>query len=209
MARWPNVPAVYGWLSVNDQGQWRLHPGGNGHTLEANGSYPSGEPIGSEQIQQFINRNYAYDSSGRWFFQNGPQRVFVRIDAAPYIISVWPQGQGVALHTHTGATVSGIDSCIIDDSGRMFLKTDLGPAMIAGRDAPVVFEYLRTAHDQEVTELPTPGQPDQIISLPLQALSHTRKLRFAFRAIHSEALHAILGFVRIPEPDATQERRTR
>ncbi|XOT98625.1 DUF2946 family protein, partial [Alcaligenes pakistanensis] len=35
----------------------------------------------------FFNRNYQADEKGRWFIQNGPQRVYVRLDAAPLIVS--------------------------------------------------------------------------------------------------------------------------
>src|SRR3546814_12269321 len=28
MARWPDVPDVFGWLSLTERGQWRLHPQG-------------------------------------------------------------------------------------------------------------------------------------------------------------------------------------
>ena len=27
--RWPNVPAVYGWLSLTARGEWKLHPLGD------------------------------------------------------------------------------------------------------------------------------------------------------------------------------------
>src|SRR3546814_10640581 len=29
MARWPDVPDVYGWLSLSERGEWRLHPQGD------------------------------------------------------------------------------------------------------------------------------------------------------------------------------------
>src|SRR3546814_3203944 len=100
MARWPNVPDVFGWLSLSERGQWRLHP--QGDALQPAQADPSrqppkagpgpksapgaGEKIGSPAITAFIDRNYTCDAHGRWYFQNGPQRVFVRLDAAPYIL---------------------------------------------------------------------------------------------------------------------------
>ena len=27
--RWPDVPAVYGWLSLTARGEWKLHPLGD------------------------------------------------------------------------------------------------------------------------------------------------------------------------------------
>lgn len=77
LVRWPNVPAVAGWLSLDGRGRWHLHPQGDA----AEGG--PGESITNTQILAFIERNYEHDDQGRWFFQNGPQRVYVRIDAAP------------------------------------------------------------------------------------------------------------------------------
>jgi hypothetical protein len=31
----------------------------------------------------FIQRNYDHDAQGQWFFQNGPQRVYVELEATP------------------------------------------------------------------------------------------------------------------------------
>ena len=77
IARWPDVPAAHGWLSLDARGRWRFHPQG----LSAQGG--PGESITNPQILDFIGRNYAHDDAGRWFFQNGPQRVYLRLDAAP------------------------------------------------------------------------------------------------------------------------------
>ena len=65
IARWPDVPAAHGWLSLDARGRWRFHPQG----LSAQGG--PGESITNPQILDFIGRNYAHDDAGRWFFQNG------------------------------------------------------------------------------------------------------------------------------------------
>ena len=59
LAKWPNVPAVYGWLELDRRGNWLI----------------KGERIGNVALREFIARNYDADERGRWFFQNGPQRV--------------------------------------------------------------------------------------------------------------------------------------
>jgi hypothetical protein len=51
LAKWPDVPAVTGWLSLTARGDWRLR----------------GEPIGNDAIRAFIGRNYASDAQGRWY----------------------------------------------------------------------------------------------------------------------------------------------
>src|SRR5690242_19523336 len=67
IVKWPNVPAVFGWLELDRRGNWRI----------------KGEKIANAALREFIGRNYERDERGRWFFQNGPQRVYVRLACAP------------------------------------------------------------------------------------------------------------------------------
>lgn len=69
MAQWPQLPAVYGWLALDRRGNW---------LLKEPGSERFGR-IGNAAMRDFISRNYAADERGRWFFQNGPQRVYVQL----------------------------------------------------------------------------------------------------------------------------------
>jgi hypothetical protein len=70
LARWPNVPAVYGWLSLDRRGNWRI----------------KGERIANAALRDFIGRNYDCDARGCWFFQNGPQRVYVSLAYTPHVV---------------------------------------------------------------------------------------------------------------------------
>jgi len=135
LAKWPNVPAVYGWLSLDERGRWRIHERG-----DATEGGP-GETITNAQIVAFINRNYAADEQGRWYFQNGPQRVYVRLDVAPYLLRVADTGPGLV--THTGQTVDAVLAWWLDDSGRLYAETDLGAGLIDGRDMASVLASLR------------------------------------------------------------------
>lgn len=164
MSRWPNVPAVFGWLSLSASGQWRLHPQGGGwagarspehqHAAKPPASAapdPVGEAITNPGILAFINRNYAGDDQGRWYFQNGPQRVFVRLDAAPFILRT--AGAGALLQTHTGMAVLQVAAWWLDHEGRLFACTEHGPGLVAGRDTTAVFEALRTSQGQALLEV--------------------------------------------------------
>ncbi len=64
MAKWPNVPAVYGWLALDRRGHWLI----------------KGDRIANTIVADFISRNYEHDEQGRWFLQNGQQRVFISLD---------------------------------------------------------------------------------------------------------------------------------
>ncbi len=134
--RWPNVPAVYGWLSLTARGLWRLHPDGQAHRGGG------GEPITNPQILGFINRNYDSDDQGQWFFQNGPQRVYVRLDGAPWI-ALADDSQGL-ITTHTGRAIEEVSQLWVDSFGQLFLQTEHGCALMLDRDLPRFIEGWST-----------------------------------------------------------------
>ncbi len=123
MAKWPNVPAVYGWLELTARGEWRIR----------------GEPIDNASIREFIARNYAHDDQGNWFFQNGPQRVFVSLEATPLVYRLDESGR---LQAHTGMHPRELRGVFADPEGRLLLVTELGPGLIDSRDAPGFAERL-------------------------------------------------------------------
>ncbi|WP_313387495.1 DUF2946 family protein [Achromobacter aegrifaciens] len=137
LARWPDVPAVYGWLSLDARGRWRLHPQGQ----SAEGG--PGESITNTQILEFINRNYEHDEAGRWFFQNGPQRVFLRLDAAPYVLRLSDDSR--RLLTHTNVAVDSVDTWKLDDAGQLYAMTPLGAGIVLDRDLQPLLEKMATA----------------------------------------------------------------
>jgi len=143
--RWPNVPAVYGWLSLTARGEWKLHPLGD---AQAAGG---GEGISNTQILGFIDRNYSEQADGAWFFQNGPQRVYVRLDAAPLIIHVDPTPH--LLKTHHGKIVHEVLHWYCDETGQLYAKTDCGPARIDDRDLQVLAEVLQSPEGLSVFDL--------------------------------------------------------
>jgi hypothetical protein len=153
--RWPDVPAVYGWLSLTARGQWRLHP--DGRAIKGN----AGQSITNPQILGFINRNYGRDDQGRWFFQNGPQRVYVRLDAAPWIILA-DDSQG-ALTTHTGLAVESVSHLWIDDAGSLYLQTEHGPGQLIDRDLPRFAQSFASEDGQALEDWWTDGDasPDR------------------------------------------------
>src|SRR6476469_7815341 len=92
MAKWPNVPDCYGWLALDARGGWRMRD----ERAQQRGEL--GDKLAHEALIGFINRNYGADARGCWFFQNGPQRVFVNLEGAPFIARTDP-AQGLLLHT--------------------------------------------------------------------------------------------------------------
>lgn len=132
MARWPDVPAVHGWLRLDRRGRWLLVDRGAPGFDEA--LHGAGSPITNPQIVAFIERNYLSDAQGRWYWQNGPQRVFVDAAPAPLVFRVLgePPRQGVV--AHTGEPASRILRAAADRDGNLWLATDLGPGIVDDRD---------------------------------------------------------------------------
>ena len=175
MARWPNVPAVWGWLSLDRRGVWKL----------------KGERIANRAAVGFIGRNYASDRHGRWFFQNGPQRVFVDLAYTPWIYSLDARG---ALVTHTGRVCRVIHSAWLDEAGTLILLGEPGPGIVDDRDLLVLSDRLvdergRPAEDKMVDRF-LAGAPQ---ATPELRLEHDG-IRVPVRRIHSREVPARLRF---------------
>ena len=81
LAKWPKVPDCRGWLGLDARGDWYMRD----DACQRAGAFPhpKGSRIEHSKLQAFIGRNYAADEHGAWFFQNGPQRVYVVLEATP------------------------------------------------------------------------------------------------------------------------------
>ncbi len=129
LKRWPHVPHCYQWLALDARGDWYMRD----ERVQAAGPFPQvkGSRIAHEKLLAFIHRNYAHDGAGAWFFQNGPQRVYVELEAAPW---VWRVADGdFAVSSHTGLPAVP-RSAWLDEHGRLFLDTDLGFGLVHSLD---------------------------------------------------------------------------
>lgn len=140
MARWPGVPDVYGWLLLDARGRFRLRAGAAGAVFET---------IGNAALADFIARNYHADELGRWYFQNGPQRVFARLELTPWVYRLDGHAAPVA---HTGRPAVRVDGLILDDFGTPILVTDLGPGAVDDRDLAVLLSCLTGADGQPLDD---------------------------------------------------------
>jgi hypothetical protein len=124
LRKWPNVPHCHGWLALDARGDWYMRD----DRAQAAGPFPQvkGSVIRHDKLRDFIHRNYLRDERGSAYFQNGPQRVYVDLEAAPYVwrLQTGPGGTIVA-HAHTGEVVQAVDEVCLDDRGRVFLATQL------------------------------------------------------------------------------------
>jgi hypothetical protein len=128
LKKWPNVPHCYGWLALDARGDWYMRD----ERVQAAGPFPwiKGSRILHEKLREFIARNYLADEGGNWFFQNGPQRVYVELEAAPWTWRLSPAGAGApSIVSHTGRAAE-FASTWLDEHGRLFLATDLGLGLV-------------------------------------------------------------------------------
>lgn len=133
MARWPNVPAVAGWLRLDRRGGWHLIDRGRPDFDPVRDA--AGSPITSPPIIDFIARNYGSDDMGRWFWQNGPQRVYVSLDCAPWVLRVLGVGGAARIITHTGHPFGEILSAAIGPEHEILLVSARGCGVIHDLDA--------------------------------------------------------------------------
>jgi hypothetical protein len=113
LAKWPNVPDVYGWLSLDRRGNWLI----------------KGERIGNQALREFIGRNYSADARGCWYFQNGPQRVFVALAYTPLVLHL----DGEALFDHCGRPFR-VEQAYLDDEGSVLMAGKPGAGLLDDRD---------------------------------------------------------------------------
>jgi hypothetical protein len=113
IAKWPDVPAVYGWLALDRRGTWLI----------------KGERIGNLGLREFISRNYEADSRGCWYFQNGPQRVFVSLAYTPLVVR--HEGEGLLDHCGRRFVPQRI---FLDDEGSVLALGEAGIALLDDRD---------------------------------------------------------------------------
>ena len=145
MVKWPNVPHCFGWLMLDARGNWRMRDERAQHL-----NLP-GDKINHPTLLGFINRNYTHDADGRWYFQNGPQRVYVDLEIAPYVVHTDPTA-GFILHT--GETLPPPSQAWLTQEGRLLLVAGEIVAVLDDRDAAGVFATLMLedapANDEQI-----------------------------------------------------------
>lgn len=140
LAKWPNVPDCYGWLGLDARGNWFMRD----DRVQTQGPFAGGttENKGSqlkhEKLIEFIQRNYEPDDAGQWFFQNGPQRVYVELEITPLI---WRVYHDFSIQDHTRRTAH-LQTCLLDEQGRVYLQTDTGFGLVHTQDIGYVAEAV-------------------------------------------------------------------
>jgi Protein of unknown function (DUF2946) len=127
LAKWPKVPAVYGWLALDRRGNW---------LIRSAGATSGFERIGNRAVRDFIGRNYQPDEHGLWYFQNGPQKVYVTLAYTPLVVHY----EGADLVDHRSRPFRS-GRALQDDEGSVLLEGEGTVALLDDRDL-VRFEDL-------------------------------------------------------------------
>ena len=152
IAKWPNVPHCFGWLGLDARGSWYMRD----DRVQLAGSFKQskGSLLKHDKLIDFIQRNYESDAEGQWFFQNGPQRVYVELEATPW---VWRLGPGHSVAAHSGQPAQARSS-IVDEHGHLYLETDLGFGLVHTQDvaqaSDAIEQGLWTPQDMQAAALP-------------------------------------------------------
>ena len=178
LSKWPNVPHCTGWLLLDRRGQWRMRDEG----AQARGAL--GTPIRHAALRSFIERNYEHDEAGRWFFQNGPQRVFVELAYTPWVVRLALPSPGAPTLTDQAGAPFEPAAVLIDDEGSVLFVDESQSARVALlHDHDLDLFVQLTALDADGRSGVLDWRPDR---------------RFPIEAVRCAELPARFGFVASP-----------
>lgn len=209
MAKWPNVPHCYGWLALDRRGQWRMRD----DAAQAAGT--AGDPIRHAALLAFIARNYASDEAGRWYFQNGPQRVYVALAYAPFVVRLtWDtaanDGRGAPVLTDQLGHAFVPQACLLDEDGNVAFVGAVSGGEGNGRSAPSAPLALLHDHDIDLlTQVSDLAQAFEIAQTSDDTADAKGAVRLHWRngdslpfaTVHAGTLPQTYGFERTPQAD--------
>jgi len=186
MAKWPNVPYCYGWLALDARGAWRMRD------EAAQRAGAPGDKLTNAALVGFIARNYLSDERGCWYFQNGPQRVYINLETTPFIARTDP-AQGLVLHT--GQPLGAPEEAFMTDAGGIVLRAGPAVAQLDDRDVAQLLQAFeldgRPASDDEVMAWLAGGAGELAL--------RWQDGRIAVGRLTADEVPARFGFVRRPD----------
>jgi hypothetical protein len=182
MAKWPNVPHCHGWLALDARGAWRMRDD------HAQAMGLAGDPIRHVALIGFINRNYLSDDKGQWYFQNGPQRVYVVARTDPVL----------NFSLHTGVPLGPAERAWITDQGQLLLQGSGRIAVLDDRDLAQCMDSLWLDGRQASDDNLLAWLADEAVTASLALRQEGRDI--AVTKVALDALPGQFGFVPRPRP---------
>ena len=185
MAKWPDVPHCYGWLGLDARGAWRMRDERAQHL-----GLP-GDKVIQQALLGFINRNYMVDERGCWYFQNGPQRVFLNLERTPFVARTDPQ-HGLVLHT--GEPVTALDRVFMTEAGDVIIDAGGKIAQVDDRDVAQLVASM---------EMDGASVADEALMEWLEGRAGKLVFKYAGKEllagrVKRDEVPAFFGFVRLP-----------
>jgi hypothetical protein len=195
LIKWPNVPDCYGWLALDRRGQWRMRD-----EFAQQNRLP-GQVIEHVALKEFINRNYACDQSGRYFFQNGPQRVFITLTNTPWIARIIPGEDALKMITQCQTEINP-SSALSDENGNIyiagFVKQSLCKDLATQQFETADYLSIALLHDHDLDQF------SELAKLREEACSfggswNWQGKQLALDPIHSREISERFGYVMQPQ----------
>jgi hypothetical protein len=183
IAKWPNVPHCYGWLGLDARGAWRMRD------ERAQQLGLPGDKLNQPKLLGFINRNYAADERGCWYFQNGPQRVYLNLEATPFIARTDPQ-QGLVVQT--GEALGRIERACMTEAGELIVASGGKVAQVDDRDMAQMLEAMQLDGQQ--------ASDDALMGWLEGSAGNLTLNEVAVGRITRDEVAAEFGFTRVPQP---------
>ena len=185
MIKWPDVPHCYGWLALDARGAWRMRDERAQHLGLA------GDKVVQQALLGFINRNYMADERGCWYFQNGPQRVYLNLETTPFVARSDPQ-HGLVLHT--GEPVSRLEHAYMTETGEVIVEAGGKVAQVDDRDVAQMMTMMEIAgapaSDEALMAWLDGGDGELVLRY--------REQRVPVEKIRRDDVPARFGFIRLP-----------
>jgi hypothetical protein len=187
VAKWPNVPHCYGWLALDARGGWRMRD----ETAQQAGL--RGDRLTNATLVGFINRNYLPDERGCWYFQNGPQRVYVILETTPFVARTDP---AAGFMLQTGQPLAAPERAYVTEVGEVILQAGDIVAQVDDRDVAQVL----TAFESDRRPL-----SDEMLMDWIERGNEQVELRVGGRQVPVERISGDdvpgrFGFMRTPAP---------
>lgn len=161
-----------------------------------------GRVIDHVALNEYISRNYASDNGGRYFFQNGPQRVFITLVATPWVARMIPGDQHLQLLTQCQSAITPT-AALSDEQGNIYIVGAIEQTVFDSDDQQhfslKVIPSVALLHDHDLDQF------SELAKLREEACSFGgswlwQGKQLPLDPIHSDELSQRFGFIKNPKP---------
>jgi hypothetical protein len=148
ITKWPNVPNCYGWLSLDRRGNFRIR------NEFAQANQLPGDVINHAGLNHSIKTHYCIDEKNQYFYQNGPQRVYINLSYCPFIVRFIPSDNGAwILKNHLDQMIAPL-RCFLDEKGNILLESNVTITQVVDKPAvsfsTITHRTIALLHDHDL-----------------------------------------------------------